>query len=67
MADAGKGPRQVAELRSRLRNPRAHWWLLGTCLVLLLALLAFQGFVTHTIGAGTEGAGLQAGAPLNGS
>jgi cellulose synthase/poly-beta-1,6-N-acetylglucosamine synthase-like glycosyltransferase/peptidoglycan/xylan/chitin deacetylase (PgdA/CDA1 family) len=67
VADPSKDPRQVAELRSRLRNPRAHWWLLGACLVLLLALLAFQGFVTHTIGAGTEAAGLQAGAPLNGS
>jgi cellulose synthase/poly-beta-1,6-N-acetylglucosamine synthase-like glycosyltransferase/peptidoglycan/xylan/chitin deacetylase (PgdA/CDA1 family) len=67
VADPGKGPGQVAALRSRLRNPRAHWWLLGTCLVLLLALLAFQGFVTHTIGAGTEATGLQAGAPLLGS
>lgn len=67
-ADPGEGPRQVAALRSRLRNPRAHWWLLGTCLVLLGALITFQGFCTHTIGAGTEGsADLQAGAPLFGS
>ncbi len=66
--DSGEGPRQVAALRSRLRNPPAHWWLLGTCLVLLGALIAFQGFCTHTIGAGTEApADLQAGAPLNGS
>ncbi len=42
--------------------------LLGACLVLLGALIAFQGFCTHTIGAGTEGsAETQAGAPLNGS
>jgi cellulose synthase/poly-beta-1,6-N-acetylglucosamine synthase-like glycosyltransferase/peptidoglycan/xylan/chitin deacetylase (PgdA/CDA1 family) len=67
-ADRGEGPRQVAGLRFRLRNPPAHWWVLGTCLMLLTALIAFQGFCTHTIGAGTEApADLQAGAPLNGS
>jgi cellulose synthase/poly-beta-1,6-N-acetylglucosamine synthase-like glycosyltransferase/peptidoglycan/xylan/chitin deacetylase (PgdA/CDA1 family) len=67
-ADPGEGPRRVAALRSRLRNPPGHWKLLGACLVLLGALIAFQGFCTHTIGAGTEApADLQAGAPLNGS
>jgi cellulose synthase/poly-beta-1,6-N-acetylglucosamine synthase-like glycosyltransferase/peptidoglycan/xylan/chitin deacetylase (PgdA/CDA1 family) len=67
-ADPGDAPRRVAGLRFRLRNPPAHWRLLGTCLVLLCALIAFQGFCTHTIGAGTEAtADLQAGAPLNGS
>jgi cellulose synthase/poly-beta-1,6-N-acetylglucosamine synthase-like glycosyltransferase/peptidoglycan/xylan/chitin deacetylase (PgdA/CDA1 family) len=36
--------------------------------LLLGALIAFQGFCTHTIGAGTEAPpDLQAGAPLNGS
>ena len=66
--DPGGGRRQVAVLRFRLRNPPAHWWVLGTCLVLLCALIAFQGFCTHTIGAGTEApVDLQAGAPLNGS
>jgi cellulose synthase/poly-beta-1,6-N-acetylglucosamine synthase-like glycosyltransferase/peptidoglycan/xylan/chitin deacetylase (PgdA/CDA1 family) len=66
--DPGGGPQQVAVLRSRIRNPPGHWWVLGTCLVLLGALIAFQGFCTHTIGAGTEApADLQAGAPLNGS
>jgi cellulose synthase/poly-beta-1,6-N-acetylglucosamine synthase-like glycosyltransferase/peptidoglycan/xylan/chitin deacetylase (PgdA/CDA1 family) len=67
-ADPGDGPRQAAKLRSRLSNPPAHWWLLGACLVLLAALIAFQGFCTHTIGAGTEAsADLHAGAPLAGS
>src|SRR5437667_12251486 len=67
-ADPGAGPRQVAALRSRVRNPPAHWWVLGTCLVFLGALIAFQGFCTHTIGAGTEAtADSQASAPLNGS
>ena len=66
--DPGKGPRRVAALRFRLRNPPAHWWLLGTCLVFLCTLIAFQGFCTHAIGAGTEAtADLQSGAPLNGS
>jgi peptidoglycan/xylan/chitin deacetylase (PgdA/CDA1 family) len=67
-ADPGESPRQIAALRSRLRNPPAHWWLLGTCALLLGALIAFQGFCTHTIGAGTEAPpDLHAGAPLNGS
>jgi cellulose synthase/poly-beta-1,6-N-acetylglucosamine synthase-like glycosyltransferase/peptidoglycan/xylan/chitin deacetylase (PgdA/CDA1 family) len=67
-ADPSEGPRRVAALRSRLRNPPGHWKLLGACLVLLGALITFQGFCTHTIGAGTEAsADLQAGAPLNGS
>jgi cellulose synthase/poly-beta-1,6-N-acetylglucosamine synthase-like glycosyltransferase/peptidoglycan/xylan/chitin deacetylase (PgdA/CDA1 family) len=66
--EPGKSSRQSRALRSRLRNPPAHWWLLGTCLVLLGALIAFQGFCTHTIGASTEApADLHAGAPLNGS
>jgi cellulose synthase/poly-beta-1,6-N-acetylglucosamine synthase-like glycosyltransferase/peptidoglycan/xylan/chitin deacetylase (PgdA/CDA1 family) len=66
--DPGEGPRAVAALRSRLRNPPGHWKLLGACLVLLGALVAFQGFCTHTIGAGTEAsADRQAGAPLLGS
>jgi cellulose synthase/poly-beta-1,6-N-acetylglucosamine synthase-like glycosyltransferase/peptidoglycan/xylan/chitin deacetylase (PgdA/CDA1 family) len=66
--DPGRGQRQVAVLRFRLRNPPAHWWVLGTCLALLCALIAFQGFCTHTIGAGTEAsADLRAGAPLTGS
>jgi cellulose synthase/poly-beta-1,6-N-acetylglucosamine synthase-like glycosyltransferase/peptidoglycan/xylan/chitin deacetylase (PgdA/CDA1 family) len=56
------------ELRSRLSNPRGHWKLLGICLVLVGALIAFQGFCTHTIGAGTEApVDARAGAPLQGS
>src|SRR5436189_62054 len=31
----GGGRRQVALLRFRVRNPPAHWWVLGTCLVFL--------------------------------
>jgi peptidoglycan/xylan/chitin deacetylase (PgdA/CDA1 family) len=67
-ADPSEGTRRVAALRYRLRNPPGHWKLLGACLLLLGALIAFQGFCSHTIGAGTEAsADLQAGAPLNGS
>jgi cellulose synthase/poly-beta-1,6-N-acetylglucosamine synthase-like glycosyltransferase/peptidoglycan/xylan/chitin deacetylase (PgdA/CDA1 family) len=41
---------------------------LATCLVLLGALIAFQGFCKHTIGASSETAlDIQAGAPLKGS
>ncbi len=66
--DPGDRPRRIAALRLRLRNPPTHWWLLGTCLLFLGALITFQGFTTHTIGAGTEGhEDPQAGAPLKGS
>jgi cellulose synthase/poly-beta-1,6-N-acetylglucosamine synthase-like glycosyltransferase/peptidoglycan/xylan/chitin deacetylase (PgdA/CDA1 family) len=64
-ADSREAPRRIAALRSRLRYPPAHWMLLGTCLVLLGALVTFQGFTTHTIGAGTESPqDAQAGTPL---
>jgi cellulose synthase/poly-beta-1,6-N-acetylglucosamine synthase-like glycosyltransferase/peptidoglycan/xylan/chitin deacetylase (PgdA/CDA1 family) len=58
----------TAALRRRLRNPPTHWWVLATCLVLLGALIAFQGFCTHTIGASSEGhQDANAGAPLKAS
>jgi len=61
-------PSRAALLRSRLRNPPAHWKLLGAFLVLLAALITFQGFCTHTIGASAEASeDPHAGAPLNGS
>jgi cellulose synthase/poly-beta-1,6-N-acetylglucosamine synthase-like glycosyltransferase/peptidoglycan/xylan/chitin deacetylase (PgdA/CDA1 family) len=37
-------------------NPPGHWRLLGFCLLVMLALISFQGFATHTVGASTEGA-----------
>ena len=67
-ADPDRGARTPTALQARQRNPRAHWWLLATCLVLVGALIAFQGFATHTIGAFAEAPGAgQAGAPLQGS
>jgi cellulose synthase/poly-beta-1,6-N-acetylglucosamine synthase-like glycosyltransferase/peptidoglycan/xylan/chitin deacetylase (PgdA/CDA1 family) len=58
----------TAALRRRLRNPPAHWRVLATCLVLLAALITFQGFCTHTIGASSEATeDAHAGAPLKGS
>jgi cellulose synthase/poly-beta-1,6-N-acetylglucosamine synthase-like glycosyltransferase/peptidoglycan/xylan/chitin deacetylase (PgdA/CDA1 family) len=63
-----RSPGRAAVLRSRLRNPPAHWKVLGTFLVLLAALITFQGFCTHTIGASSEAhEDLDAGAPLKGS
>ena len=41
---------------------------LGTCLVFLAALIAFQGFCTHAVGVSAEGSeDADAGAPLKGS
>src|SRR6185312_15193879 len=57
--------RQAAALRRRLRNPPAHWRLLGLCMVIVLVLIAFQGFCTHTIGTSAEPhASSSASAPL---
>ncbi len=66
--DPADGAQASAALQRRLRDPPAHWWLLGACLVLVGALIAFQGFCTHTIGASTEAReSATAGAPLIGS
>jgi cellulose synthase/poly-beta-1,6-N-acetylglucosamine synthase-like glycosyltransferase/peptidoglycan/xylan/chitin deacetylase (PgdA/CDA1 family) len=66
--DPGDSPRRGTALRSRLRNPPARWGLLSTCLVLVAALITFQGFCTHTIGASAEARqDRTAGAPLKGS
>jgi cellulose synthase/poly-beta-1,6-N-acetylglucosamine synthase-like glycosyltransferase/peptidoglycan/xylan/chitin deacetylase (PgdA/CDA1 family) len=55
-------------LRWRVANPPAHWRLLGLCLVMVLVLVAFQGFCTHTIGASAEpNASPGSSAPLRGS
>jgi cellulose synthase/poly-beta-1,6-N-acetylglucosamine synthase-like glycosyltransferase/peptidoglycan/xylan/chitin deacetylase (PgdA/CDA1 family) len=60
--------RQAALLRRRLRNPPAHWRLLGLCLVIVFVLIAFQGFCTHTIGTSAEPhENSSASAPLQGS
>jgi cellulose synthase/poly-beta-1,6-N-acetylglucosamine synthase-like glycosyltransferase/peptidoglycan/xylan/chitin deacetylase (PgdA/CDA1 family) len=60
--------RQAAALRRRLRNPPAHWRLLGLCLVIVFVLIAFQGICTHTIGTSAEPhENSSASAPLTGS
>ena len=51
----------------RFPRPPAHWRLLGFCLLVLSALILFEGFVTHTIGATAEPANTQGAAPLAGS
>ena len=38
----------------RIRYPRGHWRLLGFCLLIVLAVIFFQGVVTHRIGASRE-------------
>jgi peptidoglycan/xylan/chitin deacetylase (PgdA/CDA1 family) len=51
--------------RRRFRGPAAHWRLLAFCLIVVLAVILFQGFATHTIGASAEPAGGNgAAAPL---
>src|SRR3954452_17722348 len=53
---------RAAALARRLRYPPAHWRLLSFCLVIVLAVIVFEGVVTHTIGASSEPK-LQPGAP----
>jgi cellulose synthase/poly-beta-1,6-N-acetylglucosamine synthase-like glycosyltransferase/peptidoglycan/xylan/chitin deacetylase (PgdA/CDA1 family) len=61
-------PRSALALARRLRNPPAHWWLLGLCFAAVLVLIVFQGICTHTLGASRETHRPFAGrAPLAGS
>ena len=48
-------------------RPPAHWRLLGFCLLVLAALILFEGIVTHTIGASSEPHDTHGTAPLAGS
>ena len=45
---------RAAALARRLRYPPAHWRLLGFCLLIVLAVILFEGVVTHTIGVSSE-------------
>jgi cellulose synthase/poly-beta-1,6-N-acetylglucosamine synthase-like glycosyltransferase/peptidoglycan/xylan/chitin deacetylase (PgdA/CDA1 family) len=46
--------RRDERLRRRLWRPPAHWRLLAFCLIVVLALILFEGFATHTIGVSAE-------------
>src|SRR5437764_3843760 len=37
-----------------MRSPPGHWLLLGVSLLVIVVVLAFQGYVTHTIGSTSE-------------
>lgn len=60
--DGPPRPRRV-RIPARIWNPPGHWKLLAFCLLVMLVVIAFQGFATHTVGASTEGAN-SSGAPL---
>jgi cellulose synthase/poly-beta-1,6-N-acetylglucosamine synthase-like glycosyltransferase/peptidoglycan/xylan/chitin deacetylase (PgdA/CDA1 family) len=51
---------------ARIWSPPGHWWLLAFCLLVIVVVIAFQGFATHTVGAGTEGS-TSGQAPLAGA
>lgn len=51
---------------ARIWSPPGHWWLLAFCLLVIIAVIAFQGLATHTVGAGTEGSA-NSQAPLAGA
>jgi cellulose synthase/poly-beta-1,6-N-acetylglucosamine synthase-like glycosyltransferase/peptidoglycan/xylan/chitin deacetylase (PgdA/CDA1 family) len=51
----------------RFWQPPAHWRLLGFCLIVLSALILFEGIVTHTIGVTAEPRDTRGSAPLVGS
>jgi cellulose synthase/poly-beta-1,6-N-acetylglucosamine synthase-like glycosyltransferase/peptidoglycan/xylan/chitin deacetylase (PgdA/CDA1 family) len=51
---------------ARIWSPPGHWWLLSFCLLVIMAVIGFQGIATHTVGAGTEGS-TSSQAPLAGS
>jgi len=47
-------PARKPALRQRIWSPPAHWRLLAFCLIVVVFVVLFQGFSTHTIGASTE-------------
>jgi cellulose synthase/poly-beta-1,6-N-acetylglucosamine synthase-like glycosyltransferase/peptidoglycan/xylan/chitin deacetylase (PgdA/CDA1 family) len=47
-----------ASLRRRLRNPPAHWLLLGFTLLVVLGVTLLVGIATHRVGASLESAAL---------
>ncbi|HET6867130.1 MAG TPA: bifunctional polysaccharide deacetylase/glycosyltransferase family 2 protein [Solirubrobacteraceae bacterium] len=51
---------------ARIWSPPGHWWLLAFCLLVVVVVIAFQGFATHTVGASTEGS-ISGQAPLAGA
>jgi cellulose synthase/poly-beta-1,6-N-acetylglucosamine synthase-like glycosyltransferase/peptidoglycan/xylan/chitin deacetylase (PgdA/CDA1 family) len=58
---------RAAGARFRIWRPPAHWRLLVFCLLILSALILFEGFATHTIGASSEPHDTRGAAPLAGS
>jgi cellulose synthase/poly-beta-1,6-N-acetylglucosamine synthase-like glycosyltransferase/peptidoglycan/xylan/chitin deacetylase (PgdA/CDA1 family) len=52
--------------RPRVWRPPAHWRLLGFCLLVVAALIVFEGVVTHSIGASAEPHDTRGAAPLAG-
>jgi cellulose synthase/poly-beta-1,6-N-acetylglucosamine synthase-like glycosyltransferase/peptidoglycan/xylan/chitin deacetylase (PgdA/CDA1 family) len=72
MATATEPPKPRAQAPRRIRvpariwNPPGHWKLFAFCLIAMLAVIAFQGFATHTIGATSEPHATNAPAPLVG-
>jgi cellulose synthase/poly-beta-1,6-N-acetylglucosamine synthase-like glycosyltransferase/peptidoglycan/xylan/chitin deacetylase (PgdA/CDA1 family) len=56
--------RRRVRVPARIWNPPGHWKLLCLCLLAMLAIIGFQGFATHTIGATSEPHATNAPAPL---
>ena len=55
---AAKDPRRPSRIRvpARIWSPPGHWKLLAFCMLVMLVVIGFQGFATHTVGASSEGA-----------
>jgi cellulose synthase/poly-beta-1,6-N-acetylglucosamine synthase-like glycosyltransferase/peptidoglycan/xylan/chitin deacetylase (PgdA/CDA1 family) len=66
MATTTERSKRVPRIRipARIWNPPGHWKLLAFCLIAMLAVIGFQGFATHTIGASSEPRATNAPAPL---
>jgi cellulose synthase/poly-beta-1,6-N-acetylglucosamine synthase-like glycosyltransferase/peptidoglycan/xylan/chitin deacetylase (PgdA/CDA1 family) len=63
-ASEARARRRRIRIPSRIWSPPGHWRLLVFCLIVMLAVIAFQGFATHTIGATSEPHATQAASPL---
>jgi cellulose synthase/poly-beta-1,6-N-acetylglucosamine synthase-like glycosyltransferase/peptidoglycan/xylan/chitin deacetylase (PgdA/CDA1 family) len=62
----GRGRHRMPRVRipARIWSPPAHWRLLAFCLLVMLVVIGFQGFATHTIGGTSETDFQSAAAPI---
>jgi cellulose synthase/poly-beta-1,6-N-acetylglucosamine synthase-like glycosyltransferase/peptidoglycan/xylan/chitin deacetylase (PgdA/CDA1 family) len=57
VAEPDRPKQRGVRVPARIWSPPSHWRLLAFVLLILLVVIAFQGFATHTVGGSSEPAG----------